>query len=94
VTGILRRDDAEEAIRRYPIGIIPLGDENNFARGLLNYKGDPKEPKFIAEAAMTVVKHKMTPSDLAEVTIVENDSSASDPVILYIIDLINCFATF
>jgi diacylglycerol kinase family enzyme len=72
ITGIMRRGDAEEAIRKYPIGVIPLGHSNQFAKRLMRYKDDTPDPQFIAESAMAVVRHKMKLQDLMEITIIED----------------------
>ncbi|ODN00086.1 Acylglycerol kinase, mitochondrial [Orchesella cincta] len=73
ITGLLRREDAEEAVLRYPVGIIPVGTENQFGKQLLkSFRNDP-EPKFIAEAAMAIVNHRMRPADVMEIKIADTD---------------------
>jgi len=61
----------KEAIMRFPIGIIPLGSQNQSAKRLLNYKSEYSEPKFIAEATMAIVRHRVQPQDVMEIMITE-----------------------
>ncbi|CAL8113166.1 unnamed protein product [Orchesella dallaii] len=74
ITGLLRREDADEAVLRYPVGVIPVGLQNQFGKSLLkSFSGDP-EPKFIAEAAMAIVNHRMRPADVMEIKIADTES--------------------
>lgn len=73
ITGILRRDDADSAVSNYPIGVIPVGTQNKFAKRLLELPRDVSESKFIAEATMAIVNHKLRPADVMEIQIVQSD---------------------
>lgn len=77
MTGLLRREDAEEALRRYPLAVIPVGSHNKFAHNLFHNKAgkDYSDPRLIAEAAMAVVKHKIRPQDVMQITISDVDNS-------------------
>lgn len=70
---MLRRDDAEEALRKYPVAVLPLGFHNQFANRLFQRKGEDSDPKLIAEAAMAIVKHKIRPKDVMEITIADEE---------------------
>ena len=40
VTGLLRRSDASSAAQRFPVGIIPVGKNNNVAKAIFKeFKG-------------------------------------------------------
>lgn len=40
ITGLLRRQDSDYAVQRFPIGIIPVGALNNVAKSIFKqYKG-------------------------------------------------------
>lgn len=73
MTGLLRREDAEDALSKYPVAVIPLGFHNQFAKRLFNYKSEEADPRFIAESTMAIVKHKIKPQDVMQVTISEEN---------------------
>lgn len=40
VTGLLRRQDSQTAVQRFPVGVIPIGKRNNIAKSIFrDYKG-------------------------------------------------------
>jgi len=70
---LLRREDADQAVLRYPIGVIPVGSQNQFSKRLLKSFSNDPEPKFIAEAAMAIVNHRMRPADVMEIKIADTE---------------------
>ena len=68
VTGLLRREDAEEAVRRYPVAVIPGGIHNTFAKKLFDpHERLRAEKDVIAEAAMSIGRHRIVAQDVVEV---------------------------
>jgi acylglycerol kinase len=78
VTGLLRREDASEAARMYPIGIIPIGNDNQFASSLLKV-GKDDEMQRISQATMAIVKHRVEPKDVMEIRVIDTPTPASAP---------------
>ena len=71
MTGLLRREDAEEASRRFPIAVIPVGTHNSFATSALHQKTQsPKEA--IAQAAMSISRHHIEPKDAVKVELIQS----------------------
>ncbi|CAG7722994.1 unnamed protein product [Allacma fusca] len=77
VTGLLRREDASEAAKTYPIGIIPVGYDNQFASDLLKCDSTD-EMQQISQATMAIVKHRVEPKDVMEIRVI--DVPESQPV--------------
>lgn len=67
LTGLLRRSDHREAARRFPLGILPLGQTNSAASAVWGFRGRPK-PRDLAEATMAVVRDLKRPMDVMEIT--------------------------
>jgi hypothetical protein len=88
ITGLLRRDDAEEAARKYPIAVIPAGLENTFAHKL--YGDCPDEYKFIAQAGMAVVRHRIVPKHVIQYQTIRKLQNVSK--IVTFVTITNCLA--
>lgn len=69
VTGLLRRDDAEEACKMYPIGVIPVGSENEFASRTFEKSED--EAATISSATMAILKHRIEAKDVIELKVMD-----------------------
>lgn len=74
VTGLLRRADAEEAVAKYQIGVIPVGSTNNFGKKVISSSKQETEPMLIAESAMAIINHKTKPVDVMEICMAEDDT--------------------
>lgn len=78
MTGLLRRDDAEEAVKRFPVSVIPVGTRNSF--GNLIFK-DAKSPKeVIAQAAMSISRHHIEPKDAIKVEVINDVSQRTKQI--------------
>jgi len=66
ITGLLRREDKHIAAKRFPIGVIPLGQTNTVARSLFFNKSQSLV-RWIAEASMAIVKETCKPMDVMHV---------------------------
>lgn len=67
LTGLLRRVDKEDASKRFPLGILPLGNNNTATSAIWGFRGHPK-PLHLAEAAMAIVRDIKRPLDVVEIT--------------------------
>jgi len=61
INGLISRDDWQTAIQK-PIGVIPAGTGNGFAKTLLEIAGEPEDP---VSAAFLIAKGKQRPLDIA-----------------------------
>lgn len=68
----MRRNDADEAVRRYQIGVIPVGSQNTFGKSLVNFSKNSTDAKLIAESAMAIVNHRTKPVDVMEIKITDD----------------------
>ncbi|KAK3868740.1 hypothetical protein Pcinc_025908 [Petrolisthes cinctipes] len=66
LTGLLRRVDNEDASRRFPLGILPLGNNNTALSAIWGFRGQPK-PLHLAEATMAIVRDIKRPLDVMEI---------------------------
>uniref|UniRef100_T1IWW9 Acylglycerol kinase, mitochondrial n=1 Tax=Strigamia maritima TaxID=126957 RepID=T1IWW9_STRMM len=66
LTGLLRRDDEDFAVKRFPLGVIPIGKTNTAARYLF-LKDSSAEVRWIAEAAMAVIKENYQSMDIMHI---------------------------
>jgi diacylglycerol kinase family enzyme len=69
VTGLLRRADGDLAVqRKFPIGILPLGQTNTVATSLFF---DSNKVKMMAEATMAVIQEITKPIDVIKIEVLE-----------------------
>lgn len=74
VTGLLRRSDNSSAAQRFPVGIIPVGKNNNVAKAIFKeFKND--RIKLMAEATMAVVRDSRRSVDVMRIQIQEVDET-------------------
>jgi len=74
VTGLLRREDASKAIKKFPLGLLPLGYSNTAAGAVWGFTGAPK-PLDLAKATMAIIHNITRPLDLIEITPLQEDTS-------------------
>lgn len=67
LTGLLRREDYSEGVRKLPLGVLPLGNTNTASEAIWGFKGDPK-PQHLAEATMAIIRDIKRPLDVMEIT--------------------------
>ncbi|XP_063240936.1 acylglycerol kinase, mitochondrial [Bacillus rossius redtenbacheri] len=73
VTGLLRRPDGNQAAqRRFPVGILPLGQTNTVA-GSLFAAADSNLVRTMADATMAVVREVTRPLDVVRVQALETE---------------------
>ncbi|CAF0855269.1 unnamed protein product [Brachionus calyciflorus] len=76
ISGLIHREDSSEFLKRIPIGIIPLGEHNNFAHKWLNSIGfkraSASELRLLADSAMAIIKGDTAPADLLKVSLYQN----------------------
>ena len=65
ITGLLRRDDADQISKELPIGILPVGFKNQMARNL--FPDAKKDVELMAQSAMSVIKQLLRPVDVIKV---------------------------
>ncbi|XP_066950917.1 acylglycerol kinase, mitochondrial-like isoform X5 [Macrobrachium rosenbergii] len=82
LTGLLRRSDQKEAVRRLPLGILPLGKSNSTTSAILGIKGSPK-PRHLAEATMSIIHEIKRPMDVMEVTPLQSSDADGPPKPVY-----------
>jgi acylglycerol kinase len=62
ISGLVHREDSVEFLKRIPIGVIPIGETNNFARKWLGIFGakrnDEAEFRLLADSALAIIKGK------------------------------------
>lgn len=66
VTGILRKGNRKFE-KSVPIGIIPLGNTNRFARKWFGYGSQKNTVQVIADSAMAVIKGRIKPVDVLSI---------------------------
>lgn len=75
----MTRQDANEILKRIPIGVIPIGASNSFARKWFMKLGLDKtkenELRLLADSAMTIIKGRTVPVDLMKVTVTQTPTS-------------------
>ena len=64
VTGLMRRED-RDAAAKVPIGILPVGKNNQTAKGL--FPGMDNQVRLLGEATMSVVRQLRRPTGVIEV---------------------------
>jgi len=74
VTGLLRREDSKKATKKFPLGVLPLGQSNTAAAAIWGFTGDPK-PLDLAQATMSIIHNITRPLDLIEITPLQEDTS-------------------
>lgn len=74
LTGMLRREDASRAVKKFPLGLLPLGESNTAAGAVMGFTGDPK-PLDLARATMAIIQNITRPLDLIEITPLQDDES-------------------
>jgi acylglycerol kinase len=75
VTGLLRRPDEAWAVKRFPLGVIPIGKRNTVAQRLIPNSADILETRgkkvgevqLLAESAMAVIREALKPVDVMRV---------------------------
>lgn len=67
VTGLLRREDSETAVKRYPIGIIPIGKHNSLTGNLFS-SFLSNEAKYMAECAISIVRDSRRNVDVMRIS--------------------------
>jgi len=77
ITGLLRREDADDAARKFPIGIIPVGIRNKFAKSLFP-KENATDPELIAESTMAIVRHKIKAHDVLRIEVMESNQNQEE----------------
>ncbi|CAL4071780.1 unnamed protein product, partial [Meganyctiphanes norvegica] len=78
MTGLLRRDDSSRAIKKFPLGLLPLGESNTAAGAVWNFTGYPK-PLHLAQATMAIIHNITRPLDLIEITPLQEDTDEGSP---------------
>lgn len=73
VTGLLRREDQEE-VSRVPVGVIPVGSANMFARALHSHPSVTRT-RLLGQAALTIAEHKTKKVDVMAVTRLDSDKT-------------------
>ncbi|XP_074650909.1 acylglycerol kinase, mitochondrial-like [Tubulanus polymorphus] len=76
ITGLLRRKDLDDKplYKTLPIGILPVGETNNFASLLFGYHRSKEHVKFLVESTMAVIKGA---TKLVDVLHVQGDDEKS-----------------
>nr|XP_046918923.1 LOW QUALITY PROTEIN: acylglycerol kinase, mitochondrial-like [Dermatophagoides farinae] len=69
ITGLLRRTDSSDAIRRFPIGILPIGKNNSISYKLNSQIYDPRKDKakILAESSMAVIRQTFNNVDVMKI---------------------------
>ncbi|XP_075679546.1 acylglycerol kinase-like protein Mulk [Dermatophagoides pteronyssinus] len=70
ITGLLRRKDSSDALRRFPIGILPIGKNNSISYKLNSQIFDPKtdeKAKILAESSMAVIRQTLNNVDVMKI---------------------------
>ncbi|XP_037071534.1 acylglycerol kinase, mitochondrial-like [Pollicipes pollicipes] len=73
VTGLLRRADRLQAVRRLPLALIPLGNTNSVAAALLG-RTEADQATRITQATMALVRETIRPLDAMEVQALETEA--------------------
>lgn len=68
VTGLMRREDFDDATKRFPLAVIPVGTQNYFAKNLFDGSFSSK-PEFIAESTMAIIRHNYCTRDVLEIKV-------------------------
>ncbi|XP_076035097.1 acylglycerol kinase-like protein Mulk [Oratosquilla oratoria] len=86
VTGVMRRTDRKEAVKKFPIGILPLGEINTAAKAIWGITD--VEPKDLAKATMAIIHDLKTNLDIMEITPLKASEDGEDPKPVYAVSSI------
>jgi len=76
IKGLVDRPDSSEFLKRIPIGVLPIGETNVFARKWLSndrVAKDRDELRLFADAAMSILKGETQPISLLRITLNRNE---------------------
>ena len=80
ISGLANRPDAQEFLKRIPIGIVPIGETNtfmnkwfaNFGEAHAKRSDNEKELRLFADAAMAIIRGVSQPAHLVKITLGQN----------------------
>ncbi|KAG8230401.1 hypothetical protein J437_LFUL010202 [Ladona fulva] len=77
VTGMLRREDADEVAGMLPIGVLPLGRTNSVAKNLFSKSESENSKEGLMKASIAVVKEVLKPLDVMKINVMEDEENES-----------------
>jgi diacylglycerol kinase family enzyme len=74
ISGLMNREDSAQFLKRIPIGVLPIGQTNNFSRKW--FDSSDNEIRFHADSAMAIIKGETKPANLLKITVNQNEKES------------------
>ncbi|CAG9858565.1 unnamed protein product [Phyllotreta striolata] len=76
ITGLMRRNDDRD--NGVPIGVLPLGRTNSFAKIQFPWRKKTEKVKALAESTMAVIEESIRPLDVMKIEVISSENSTEE----------------